>query len=732
MNSPTNILSNHVEEELKTASLAAVNSLRSGLSDDYAVGELLGLDFQEAKVLIHDYAKQKVQGLPHGSFLVATRIPTCSEKNSSGVSGLVESGIDGADDEDASLLLLRIIGEYSLPNSSQSEEYRFQAGVRATDSSDTWDSSDHIDEWTRNALHYGGYRCRVLGTFRMKKSEGEGYKLHFGPDLINYYSGRGMKVYKPVGALLSQIVNYRNSQGTTDEDLPVRVGRVRYAASEISPRPDLDGVPVELNPNNFVARRTFYGGMSRGGKSNAMKISARAIYLLRNHDSSKRIGQLIFDPNGEYANENSQNAAIRNLYKEVPGALVSDEVSVYGLIERADDPDRKIVKVNFFGDNVTTWSSVDSVSRDLEQLFVGKDLIESALKEETGIYVKSFRDADLSPPQDLSDRGEQTRYQRLITVYRGALAAAGFKRPKPEVNIKRLFSKAICDAMASTGLDTARDTEKKQKIETAAGILRKDSIPWDDFRTALEGLFTFIETPGSGWDAFDTEYRANSRTGQSWADQRLRDVLQIFKYSNGVRRLSPLTKDHSTSTTGDYAKAIAQDLRAGKLVIFDQSVGDQEQNTKAAERILWSIFNEQKSDFTNPRFVDGKLVPPPDVMVYLEEAHNLLPAVGKADELKSIWARTAKEGSKYRIGMVLATQEPSSVMPAILKNTDNWFVAHLNNSDEIRTLSKFYDFEDYAHQIKTVAEPGFVRMRTLSSPFTIPVQIDLFQIEGDV
>ena len=159
------------------------------------------------------------------------------------------------------------------------------------------------------------------------------------------------------------------------------------------------------------------------------------------------------------------------------------------------------------------------------------------------------------------------------------------------------------------------------------------------------------------YNVYNNNYAGNNN-GRDWHDASLKSVLTYLAYPSqgGMRLISRLNEYHSPTTTSDYADDIVAEFEAGRLVIVDQSTGDPDMNKADGERLMWRVFNRQREDFIHLRRDDaGAIVPPPDIIVYVEEAHNLLPA---KEDLKNVWSRVAKEGSSFGSDLPMRPKSP--------------------------------------------------------------------------
>ena len=677
-----NLLTNQADEWFKTL-----------IQESQYIGDVYSISYETARVLVHDHFRQKVGGIPSLSFLIATRV----KPNQTEIDYTLE---------DNSIILLRVMDAVPLPTSNEAERIRVESAEEVSgEPSRHWDEPEAMDSQTSQKLSFAGVGCRVIGTFFLDLVGDDPPVLvpRFGSDLSNYYPNQGLAVYKPNDNSLKEIVNYQDIDRLEDliNRTRVPIGEVRYASTNRAFQ-GISNVEVSISPADMLEQKTALFGMTRTGKSNTTKIIAKSVFDLRfdSEEGPLRIGQIIFDPDGEYANENVQDnkTALKNVWESKNGE--KEDVVTYGILPHPNDPDRKLMRINFYNEDM---------------LQIGKVIINEVFVNEGSIYIQNFVQVKFDKPSE-TDRGAMTRYRRRVLAYQTLLKNAGFPvPPKLKPNIKGLFSQKLLKSMED--IENV-DENISDKIKSAAEIFAEDTPSWDKLATAFEGLNSFIGT--LPYEKFNREYRSTSSSGENWADPDLVNILEMFAHPAGANQMGQARNKHTEKTDADFAEDIYNELEEGKLVIIDQSSGEPEVNESSAERIMGRIFRENQGKFRENKDL-------PDILIYIEEAHNLLPH-GSESNLKNVWVRTAKEGAKYNLGMVCITQEVSSIQKNILKNTANWFIGHLNNTDETRELCKFYDFADFEKSILRAQDRGFLRVKTLSNPFVVPVQIKKFEV----
>ncbi|UKA63754.1 ATP-binding protein [Arthrobacter sp. FW306-04-A] len=620
-----------------------------------AIGGIYRLDYSQAVVLTDDYRKHEAGGVPLGGYLLATAGNQTSE-------GFI------LDDEE--LILLRVRGTASLPNEVELVQTRLAVVRDATTSGRSFD--DVTDTLTRDELQQSAFDCEVIGTF-YAIDQGSA-TLEFGADIDNVVSSAKYQVFLPSPYVLSWLASYPE----TGEDNTLPLGTVRFASTMRRARmAGTAGAEVRVHVSDFISRKTAVFGMTRTGKSNTIKTVVTAVFQ-HGVARKERIGQLIFDPQGEYANVNEQDGTGLRLLGDT-----ANEVRIYKEKPDPAKPVEQPLRINF----------LDSASLQTVWQMVQQEVAASA--SAGAQYMAGFRAVNMAEPV-AADIAALNHFERNRLAFYALLHRAGVSGSLSTVRVT--LTNALVKEL----------TEATSKISGVAG---RDKYAWVSTTAAAMALLEWLRAKNEN-DALTDSWKRDFASGE------LKDILKAMEGQAGDAAIKRLKPFHDPAAIGEIGELVWKDMQAGRLVIIDLSQGNGSVVKTLSERIVTTLLDHARDEFAA-----GKQPRPFQIVV--EEAHNLFER-GKRETDSDPWVRLSKEAAKYKVGMMYATQEVSSVDQRVLSNTSNWLVAHLNSDNETRELSHYYDFKTWADSLRRCEDVGFVRMKTHSGKYIVPVQIAKF------
>ncbi|WP_063842749.1 helicase HerA domain-containing protein [Sphaerimonospora mesophila] len=641
----------------------ALSPLAVLINDDcFAVGGIYQLDYSSAVVLTDDYQKHIAGGVPLGGYLLA------AAGNKTGAGFVL-------DDEE--LILLRVRGTAPLPNEADLVQTRLAVVRDATTSGRAFD--EVTDVLTRNELQQSAFDCEVIGTFYTSNTNSA--IIEFGADIDNVVASARYQVFLPSSRVLSWLASY--PEAGADDTLPL--GTVRFASTMRRSRmAGTDAAEVKVHVSDFISRKTAVFGMTRTGKSNTIKTLVTAVHRYGSeHDKS--IGQLIFDPQGEYANINPQDKTGLRLLGD------AETVRIYRFGADGSDPQVRPLGMNFY---------------DVNKLEAVTDFVNSAVMEQYGAYayVKNFTSINWEEPP-ASEHSEHAAWSRARVGFYGLLSLCGligdrFSDSGKSTNVRNV---SITFTWNKTDYDAFNSTHPGLVQAPSSGNTYRLSSP----RAAKE-LTLYMASNGK-WNS------SSSNPNDPRPFKFIAEVLERASVKAAIRTLREFHTSHAQERVEDQ---VWDDMMNGRLSIVDLAYGSGDVPRIISENIVTHILNEANIRFRS----NMDLIP---LQIVVEEAHNLFER-GAKDTAANPWVRLSKEAAKYKIGLVYATQEVSSVDQRILSNTSNWIVAHLNSDKETRELSHYYDFKTWADSVRRCEDIGFVRMKTYSGKYIVPVQVARF------
>lgn len=618
------------------------------------VGYVLEIGYDEITIITSDPFKVAVGGVPRNSLLIMCPSSFGNETVSI----------------PPHFTLLRVLDSASTPLSGEVQQTYFELQKK---------SMPELDVFTQSELQWGALKTGVLGMFYPHPQKSDA--VEFSGDLNNFVSAHKYRIYAPDDKLLD-LVNNSMVPATNR----FQIGNLRLTECRLplpnKPQPNVD---IYLSTTDFLGCRTAMFGKTRLGKSNVVKLIIQS--LIETTKTTKNAGQLIFDINGEYANDNPQddNRSIATAYP--------DACSIYALTPKPNTPSQPL-KLNFYENPNQSKSVLASLLRDAGR---------------TSGYIETFNSVELPVLEEVRQLvagSEKIRATRILQMYWAVLNKAGYTADEarlrslaPTGNTASQFNPGFTVPLRNAAYGS-ENIQVPNPPSTLGELVRELSIV---ARYRRSNSSNAVFQTSSGNPLFDAD------------DIAILEFLEPAPGRSGVSLIQPFRIYHDQNA-GNFITEILQLLDQGRTVILDLGNANEAVMQYFSRELSEAVFRHQTTKFTSNNLGNHY------IQLYFEEAHNLFKDNDSSDETR-IYRRFAKEGAKYHIGMVYSTQSPTTINSDLLAQTENFFVAHLASQDDVNRLANVnVVYESLKNDILHAKTQGYIRMLTRSHRFVVSMQ----------
>ena len=249
----------------------------------------------------------------------------------------------------------------------------------------------------------------------------------------------------------------------------------------------------------------------------------------------------------------------------------------------------------------------------------------------------------------------------------------------------------------------------------------------------FDGILELTSAQEEAFSTFNKEFKENwienivLGTEVEKVDKRTLRVLQRkLKTSLGVsakdRELICDSEVFSTTAGESTLRSIVSALENGKIVVVDTSRLSDEAELLIGSAIASEIFYRYRESKGK-----GTLNEKPPISIVIEEAPRVL-STDKIEQGGNVYSTIAREGRKFKVGLIAITQLTSVIPRMILTNMNTKIILGNEMATERRAIAESAS-QDLSEEDRTIAslDKGEAIVSSIFTKFAVPIYTPLFE-----